>query len=509
MKIRKFTAVMLILAMLAVPTFALGETTSSTLLEAALIADLSNKVTITFEPGQALTQDPATSPIADLLTALKVEAAMHVTADAQLFSSEIFLSDKSAIDMTQIIKGNQLYYKSNLLGEKAVSITMEDYFQFIADQLKAQGEAELAAIYESYGKLYASLLNGELTLPEFDQQSLQQDLVMPLTEWFTTLMSTPQMTTGTFESEKHNTATSQIVYTLSAAQISDLVTIVTNWAGKDVNLDAILSFASSIDPANEDLALVKTDIQEALKTMPEGLLTDLTAAMPTPFTVTTLMDNDGNLAAFEAALNVAASEEGEASSDILIGYYVKTEANGTTNQLVFDVTSGTSGITFDFTASDDTTDGEQWQATVSVKENAAEVFGLNLDYIGSTIADDKGSTETWKLNAAAGVAGQMVGIVLDNTTTTGDDQKTKGKLDIYLAGETGPLVSILSVTEPIEAMEIPTFDDTDVVNPIKMTEEEMTSWMDELSTNLNTQLTKVMMSLPPSVLMMLSGGATN
>ena len=505
MKIRKFTAVLLVLALLALPVFALGETASASPWAAAADAGRSTKTTVTFVPGEGLAADPSLAPVADLLKALRLESVVQEKADAVLFQSDLFLQDKASLTMTEVVSPDgRITIKSNLFGEKAVSFDMEEYMQWLITQLELQGNKEMASFYKAYMKLYTALMQGDMSvLPQLDQQSLQQDLITPAYEWFTNLVSVPVVTEGTFETGKHDAASTQIVYSLSAAQMKDLVSIVANWAGKDANLDAILAFISSVDPEAGDIGASKADIQAKIEAMPEEFAKNAAAALQKPFTFTVLTDNSGNPVAYEIGISVFGEDQEKAETEILAGYYVKTEADGKSDTLSFNVASGKDVVDISISGKED---ADKWQIALNVKEDAVDVFGLKMDYAGQETADK----DAWKLSIEAGPAGQTIGVVLDGSSSTavnGVDVKKEGKVDVLLAGQTAPLVTIAFVTETGEPVDIPSFSEAEVVRPGKMTQEELQAWYNELSVGLMTQFGQLMQNLPPSVTMLISGGA--
>ncbi len=514
MKTRKFTAFVLVLALLVLPVLSLGENAPSSILDKAMGAGRSVKTTVTFEPGEAMAQDPSLAPVADLLKALRLETVMQQNMDAVLLKADVILQDQPSLSFTELVEPDpfQFHLKSNLFGDKTLSFTPEEYVQFFITQMEMEGADEATlAIYKAYLQFYASLMKGELPkLPEFDPQSLQQDLVMPLTEWFTNLMSAPEITTDTFESDKHDTAAMQVVYSLSAAQISDLLTIVANWAGKDVNLDTLINYISSLDLDAGDLSAAKADMQEALKAMPEEFLKDAAPALPEPFTVTTWLDSTGNLVALELKARIFGEDKENPKDTILAGYYTKTQTDGLNTQLTFDVTSGTDGFAFLLSTKEAAQGGDQWHVAVDVSQMGMDIFGMKLDFVGQQETAGLGVTESWKLGAEISNFGQVMGFLLDNTKNTvpsGADIKADGKLDIYLTGQSAPIASVLYSTVTGEPVEVPAIGE-DSVRPGKMTVEELQAWYQEVSMNMMMQMGQIMQNLPPSILSTMNGNIT-
>jgi hypothetical protein len=378
--------------------------------------------------------------------------------------------------------------------------------------MEAQGDdAAMNPAFRAYMDMYVSLMKGEMPkLPEFDEKSLKEDLEIPVTEWFTKLISTPEVTTGTFESDKHDTAALQTVYSLSAQQIADLLTIVANWAGKDVNLDTILDYVSTMDPDMGDLTQSKADIQAELEAMPKDFMTDAAPYIPEPFTATTWMNGQGALVALELTASFYGEDKTKPQDTILGGYYVKTEADGVNTEVTLDIASGTDAFNVRFSAKDSEANDAQWQAVLNVKQMGMDAFGIKLDYAGIQETANTGVKDSWKLNAEVTNFGQVQGILLDNTTTTlpsGADVKADGKLDIYLTGQSAPLASILYSTVTGEPVEVPGISE-DSVRPGKMTAEELQAWSQELSTSMMMQLGLIMQNLPPSVLTAINGTTT-
>jgi hypothetical protein len=512
MKTRKLTAFFLALTLLAVPALSLAESTPSSVLDMAMGAGRSVKTTVTFEPGAMLTQDTSLSPIADLLKALRLETVTQQNEGAVQIQADLFLQDKPSLTYTEQVENGQIHIKSNLFGDKAISFTPEEYMQLFITQMEAQGTDEaVITTYKAYMEMYASLMNGELPkLPEFDEKSLQEDLVSPLTEWFTKLVSAPEVTTGTFENEKHDAATVQMVYSLSAEQIADLLTIAANWAGKDVNLDTLLAYVSTMNPDAGDLTKSKADIQESLKAMPEAFLKEAAPSIPEPFTVTTWTNDQGALVALEINAGFFGEDKTKPQDTILAGYYVKTEADGVNTEVTLDVTSGTDAFAFKVSAKDAAANDAQWQVALNVKQMGMDAFGMKLDYAGKKETTGTTVKDSWKLNAEISNFGQVQGVLLDNTTNTapsGADVKADGKLDIYLTGQSAPAASIIYSTVTGEPVEVPAIGE-DSVRPGKMTAEELQAWSQELNMSMMMQLSQIMQNLPSSVLTMINGTTT-
>ena len=512
MNTRKLTALALVLALLAFPVLSLGEKAPSSIFDMVRGAGRSVKATVTFEPGEAMAQNPSLVPVADLLKVLRLEAVTQQDKGAILLQGDMFLNDKSSMSITELVEQDQVHIKSNLFGDKALSFTPEEYIQMMITQMEAQGADEaMVAAYKAYMEMYASLMKGELPdMPQFDQQSMQQDLVMPLTEWFTNLISVPEVTTGTFESDKHDTATMQMVYSLSAAQISDLLTIVANWAGKDVNVDTFYSYMTTMNP-NADITAGKAEFKASMETLAEDFLKKAAPAMPEPFTVTTWLDGAGNLVALEAKARIFGEDKEKPKDTILAGYYTKAEADGVSTRLTFDVTSGSDSFAFAFSIKEPAAqDGCQWHVAVDVSQYGMDVFGMKLDYAGRQETTGLSVKDSWKLGAEISNFGQVMGVLLDNTMITapsGADIKAEGRLDVYLTGQSAPIASALYNVVTGEPVEVPDLG-KDSIHPGKMTAEELEAWARELSMNMMMQMSKIMQNLPPSVLSTMNGATT-
>lgn len=512
MKTRKLTAFFLVLAMLAVPVLSLAGSTPFSALDMAAGAGRSVKTTITFEPGKMLTQDTSLNPVADLLKTMRLETVAQQNEGGVLIQADLFLQDKPSLTYTEQVEKGQVHIQSNLFGDKAISFTPEEYMQLFITQMEAQGADEnMISAYKAYMELYVSLMKGELPkLPKFDEQSLQSDLVIPLTAWFTKLMSEPKTTKGTFESEKHDTAAVQMVYSLSAEQIADLLTIAATWAGKDVNLDTILSYLSTMYPDGGTAIESKADIQAQLKAMPGEFLKEAAPSIPEPFTVTTWMNDQGDLVASELTASFFGEDKTKPQDTVLGGYYVKTGDDGVNTELTLDVASGTDAFAFKFSTKASELSNEQWQVAVDVKEKGLSSFGMKLDYLGKQETTGTGVKDSWKLNAEVVDFGQVQGVLLDNTTNTapsGADVKADGKLDVYFTGQSTPVVSIKYSTITGDPVEMPAIGENSV-RPGKMTAEELQAWSQELSTSMMMQMGLIMQNLPPSVLTMINGTTT-
>jgi hypothetical protein len=288
MNLRKIAALVMALALLLVPSLSLGESASAAFEQKALDAGRSLNTTVTFVPGDLLSQDPTMSMIADVLKTLSIKTTSQKDSENSLGSFSMLLQDQPALSFTALEKGEEFHLMSNLLGDSVLSFTPEEFAQLYftltdaaIDTAEKSGMAadELATLktqLESYKSVISGIFTAKASgadieafampfkMPEFNPESLQSDLVTPITTWITGIMSAPQMTTGTFENEKYDTATTQAVYSISAEQIQQLLQIVSDWASKEDNFNVLVNFLSSTSTglSDEDKAKLLQGIKD-------------------------------------------------------------------------------------------------------------------------------------------------------------------------------------------------------------------------------------------------------
>lgn len=521
-RFRKSIALLMAMALLLLPAVSLGEAAPSSIFDKVTGAGRSMKTTVTFEPGEMLTQDPSTAGIADLFSALRLEAASQKYAAGMLYKLDLFLQDNPALSFTALDEPDEAHLFSNLL-EKPVSATLEEtlnMYTMVMERNIAQMEQidpSMAAFYKAYLEAYTSAMKGEEpTLPEFDQQSLEQDLLTPAKEWYDKLVASPERTQGTFESGKHDTATVQVVYSLSITDIAALLTVAADWAVKDVNLDRIISLIAEMNPDAGDLSGIREEVRDQIKGMPAGFALEAAPYLPDPITLTLLEDDAGEIKAAELNATIA-SPEGDADEIVTVkaGYYVKTEADGKGKLFSLEAGTTTDRFSMAFTEKEfpatasgsDTVSGKQWRFTMDMTQWNMSTFNLDLAFDSSKTVSASAIRDAWKLSFEAGSYGDVFGILLDNSASTvpqGADVRMDGRLDVYLTGQSSPLASVLYTAATGEPLEVPVVPE-DSVRPGKMTMEELEAWAQQAGDYALTGLMGVIAYLPPSVLTMMSG----
>ena len=532
------TAVIMALALMLVPTLSLGESAAAAFEQKALEAGRSLSTTVTFEPGDLFTKDPSMSMFGDVFKSLSVKTVKQEEGENALGVFTMLLQDQPALTFTATKKGDELHLMSSLMGDSVLSFTPQEFVQLyftVADAAIAaaeqsgmvpEGLAEMKAQMEGMKSVITGMFTNktddtDLTafalpfkMPEFDQESLQADLMTPVMTWFTGIMSAPEMSTGTFDSEKHDTATTQVVYSISAEKIQELLQIVSDWATKEDNFNVIHNFLSSAGAVQMSGEEAKTKLLQGIADLPANFAKDAAPAMKQPITLTMLMDDMGNTPLTEIKGQFTGKDAKD--STFLLGFYSKTEGEDVTGLFTLDVGTADDSFRLGFTSKEpanglaDT--AKAWKFEMSATENGMEAFALALDFAGEEKATETTAEDAWKLNINLNAGGMPIGASLDYKSASafdGKDVKTEDTLACFMTGLESPVLTIKTVTvsgDPVAYPEIP----SDSVRLGKMTIEELTAWGEAAMQTAMVSLMSAMQYLPESVLTMMYGTpATN
>ncbi len=540
MKTRKLTALILALALLAFPVFSMAEAAPSSFLAKAYEAGRNVKTTITFLPGNEMTRNPSLRLFADLFNVLRMETTTQKQGDTAFEKFELFLQDKSSLSLTALADDNEFHIMSNFLGDQVLSFTPEEYmtmyFNMMEADLKDSGAPEEEiAFMKAYQRVYISLLKGEFPdLSKFDAKSLQKDLILPINAWISGLLASPKTTTGVFESDKHDTATTKAAYSLSADKIGDFLDIITTWAVKDENLDQLLNITSTMFPEYGDLNPYKEDVKKAYQEIPGSFRKEIAPAFVQPITLTVFLDEGGLLKAAELNARFAGSEPEDPDVLITAGQYTKTEADGVTDLYSLDIAPSKAGIAsptakygFDLPGADsvslsfshkaaapqtkgeDTVAAKKWRFLTIIKGSGVELFVLRLNYEGQTVSSAKAIQKDWTLNVYVSPQGRATGASLsgsEKSVLEGKDTKAEGKVDVYYMGAK-PALTIAYTTQTGEPEDLPVIP-KDSVRLGKMTLEELEAWGQEAAPVVMGQIMGLISNLPPSILKVIYGNPT-
>jgi hypothetical protein len=536
MKTRKLTALMLALALLAFPVLSMAETAPSSFLDEAYESGRSVTTTITFLPGDEMTRDPSLQLFGDLLNVLRMETTSQKQGGTALEKFELFLQDKSSLSLTTLKDNNEFHIMSNLLGEQVLSFTPEEYmamyFNLMEANLTASGATEEEiAFLKAYQRVYTSMMKGKFPdLSKFDGKSLQEDLILPMSAWGSGLFASPEVTTGVFESDKYDTATTKAVYSLTAEKIADFLDIITGWATRDQNLDQLLAMVSTIFPEYGDLTPYKEDVKKAYQGLPESFRKEIAPAFLQPITLTVFLDKDGLSKAMELNARFAGSEPDDPDVLITAGQYEKTGADGVTDLYSLDIVPSKAGIAspmakygFDLPGADsvsislsvkaaapqrsgeNTVAAEKWRFLTVIKGSGVELFVLRLNYEGQTVSSAKAIQKDWTLNVYVSPEGRAAGATFtgsEKSTLEGEDAKAEGKVDVYYMGAK-PALTIAYTTQTGEPEEL--VIPKDGVHLGKMTLEELEAWGQEAAPVVMGQFMGLISNLPPSILKVIYG----
>ncbi len=478
MNARKIAAFVLALALFALPILCLGEGAPASFLEKAYEAGRGVKATFTFIPGQALDKDPSMATVSDLLKALRVEAFRQKQGDEALHRIELFLKDKPSISLTLFKEADEFHIFSSLLQDQALSFPREEYEHLLA----------------------------------FDPQSLQADLLAPLSAWFSELGSDAKITTGTFESDKHDTAATQTVYSLSADRLSSFLSIITGWASQDVNLDRILAVAAT--PLAGGAAASEEKIRQAILALPESFLQVAGPAMKEPATITTWLDEGGVMKASELkarfsgtvlaarqyvqtqadgvttqySLNIAPEEAQEADNTSTMFGMIAPEADSlSVSVTVKDIAPVTKG--------DDVITSCQWRFSITIKGSGTVLGGLGLAFTGQTVTSAQSTQKDWSLQINARPYFGATLVCSEKCALSGIDASADGTFDLYYLPGNTPTCTVAYTASSGEPEAMPALPENSV-RLDKMNPDELYAWWQNAYPGIMEQLTAVMDDLP-------------
>lgn len=538
---RRLVALVLALALLAVPVLSLGESAAESFEKKASDSGRSLKTTVTFVPGEMLLAQEETAVVADLLKSMRLETTAQENETQSLGIIELFLQDKSSLSFAAQTEGDRLYLKSSLLGNSVLSFTAEEFLQLyvtvsdlVIEQMEqsevdAQVIAETKAAIESYKASINSVLavsKGDmaalegafaLDIPEFDAQSLENDLMVPLQTWAANVLAAAVTTEGTFESELYGKASAKTVYSVTASDVKGLLQVLTDWAMKADNLDKLLELLASTSPENKAMFTddVKAEIRKSLPLMPAEFEKSASAVLADPITVTLLMNETSDVVAAELNMSFANPDvAGEKAVFFLAGYTNKNEL-GASNQVSMKLDTSAEGFVMDISWKDIlpavkdglTTTGAQFKIAISALEEGKEVFGGSLAFDSEEKATENHADETWAVSLDALIEGAPTGFSLKGKTTSdfdGTDVKSDRTVDAYMTGLDQPLLTIQAKTESAEAAAFPAVP-TDDVKVGTMTVEEITAWGEQAYNTAMMSLMMAMQNLPQSVLQLFAG----
>jgi hypothetical protein len=448
-----------------------------------------------------------------------VEPSKQEKDGTALEKIELFLQDKSSLDLSFLTEPGQFHLLSSLLGGQVLSFTPEEFVTLYMNLLQsASGEAfglgaeELEAMRASITASLSSMesskeapkdLASVAAYMELDPESLQNDLVDPIIAWYADITSKPEVTQGTFESEKHDAAVTQKVYTISVEQIKAALEIVSSWATRDQNLDWIIKKSAS---SGTETLPSKEELRAQLAALPEEFAKETASASePITITITELLDAQGAVKAFEVKAGSADEDSPDAITGILAGKYVKTEADGvaTLYSLAFGGDGDEAAFSFtnkEFPASAEGASKTSWQLAGSVKEAGTETVSFALAFDSSNAKTADSTQDDWKLDVTVNTAGMPLSASLvgtEKSVLSGVDAKADGKVDINVLG--APALTINYTTASGDPAALPAIPD-DSVRLGKMTQEELDAWGQEASTTAMSQLMGLMSNLPPSIL---------
>ncbi len=518
MNIRKLTALVLAMALLAIPVLSLGESAPASFLDQAYEAGRAIKTTVTFTPGKAMDQYSNSAMIADLLKVLRVEASEQKQGEDTLSHIALFLQDTPSLSATFLTKADELHVMSNLLGGQVLSFTPEELAALYIRLLAGTMEDAPALDADMLDSLRSSIMLSKDTLKEdasfietlgFDPVSFQTNLAEPLAAWVSGIMSNPKITTGVFEREKHDAAVTKKEHTVSAEQLKKAIQIFTNWAVKDENLTVLNDLASSSATKAGDDPYDKEEVRRMLLLLPDEFAKAAGDFLPNPVIVTELMDAKGERKALEIRADIVETT----TSTLVCGQYIKTEADSVKTLYGLYILSDALGASISFTTKD-VPPAKKGGATITEShwEYAHDMMrrGIGLDMIIVTF-DRRTSTgassvqDDWKLGFEMSTTGLDVDLDLVGTekiVRDSIDAKAEGTVDLYLMGGSDPVCTIAYTTASYEPAALPVIPE-DSVRLGNMTTEELEAWGQEAYPVAMGQLMMAMSQLPPSILNMI------
>lgn len=515
MNIRKLTSLVLAFALLSAPVFSLGESAPNSFLDQAYEAGRGIKTTVTFTPGELMNQVTDLAMFADLLKTLRIETSQQKQREDVLNHVELFLQDKSSFSATFLTKDEELHIMSNLLGDQILSFTQEEFASLYIKLLDGVPEDALNTDLNTFSSLHSFLTDPEGTFKKnvsyieslgFNPINFQTDLVDPLTDWVSFIMFNPKVTTGVFESEKHDTAVTKKEYSISIEQLRIALQIFTAWAIQDENLIVLNNLASSYAIGTGEEPYDREETCRMLLTMPNEFVKAARGFLPKPVVITEFMDANGVRKAMEIRADIV-----EASTSTLIaGEYIKTESDGITTLYGLDISSEFINTSVSFLKKniatvkkgDATITSSHWKASESIKqiglfsEHIALTFDRQTSAGGKTIQDD------WSLGLEMNTSDTTTDFSLEGSEKTafnGIDAKAEGTVELYIRGGKEPACTIAYTTASYKPEAMPVIPG-DSVRLGKMTTDELEAWAEEAYPMVLIQWMGLMSNLPPSIL---------
>lgn len=512
MNIRKLASLVLAILLLSSPALSLGESTTGSFLDQAYNEGRAIKTTVTFTPGTSMNLETDLAVAVDLMSSLRIETSGQKQEKDVLNHFTLFLQDKPALSATSLAKGEELHIMSSLLGDQTLSFTPEEFTSLFSKLLKDVPADTLNKDLKSVNKLYSYLTNSNVILKDdvsyveslgFDPVNFQTDLVDPLTGWASFIMSNPKVTTGVFESEKHDTAVTKKEYAVSNEQLRLALHMIAAWAVQDENLAILYNMTSS---GAGDVSFDKEEFLKMLLTMPNEFAKTASVFLKKPVVITEYINSRG----ITTALEIRADIIGGTASTLTAGKYIKTETDGISTLYGLEASSDDINISASFlekdTASfkkgDATVKSSHWQAVLNSKQTGSYSTHFTLAFDGKTSANGKETQDDWALGIEVNSTGTVYGFSLkgsEKASIYGSDAKAEGAVGLYAQGINGPVCTINYTTAscPPEALPvIPGYS----VHPGKMTDKELEAWGQEAYPIVMGQLMGLMSNLPPSIL---------
>ena len=515
MNIRKIAALVLAAVMLLLPTLSLCEESSSSFLDRAYAAGRNVKTTISVTPGDLFSVDPDLSMVAAILKVLRIETSVQQKGDDSLSQLDLFLQGSPALSITLLENSNEMHLLSSLIGDTVLSFSLEEIADLYINIMEAYGDSGMStAELEAFRASIISsdgIVQTEATFADylgFDEESLKKDLETPLNAWFSSILEQGEVTPGTFKNDMHDTAVTKRVSGISPASLGKAITILTNWALIDQNLEVLTELASSSAIQSGEAAYSKEEMRTTLSQLPIEYAKVKDDIFEKPIKITELMDASGVRKAFEVEAYPMISA---GTTSLIAGQYIKTQNDAETTSYQLKVNSSDEDLCLIFSKTQipeevtgsSRVGSNQWNLYGSYGSQGVNMGSITLAFTSKTTESKEKIQDDWTIHADFSASGAAFGGSLTGAETTNIndlDAKAEGAINLYMLGVSKPALAIAYTKESSAANPLPVIPE-DSVRLGKMSMEELKIRSQEIYPLVMSSIMGIMSKLPPDVLM--------
>lgn len=489
---KKILSIIVALCLL-LPMGALGEAAVNPFLTAlsegkALVTEVS------FTPG-TLPGDLAAfqAMYADLLKALGFKSIVQNAQDAQYQNFDLLLSGESVLSLGTLLKDGKLNVLSELLGDKTLAFTKDELIDLLtqstADMGGPEAEKELKAqIASAVGMLFGE---SSAAASAVDMDKLQAELAqlgMDIAQIVMPYMEKATVTQGEFTREGADKGATLIEMTLNGQDIRDFM---------DKTGKALQKSETLMSYINQSLAASGESFEENWESVVKEYPDDA------GLTIQIALDKDGGLAYI-----VETVQDGDkAVGEIVITKLTKaktTEYTVTVNSL----DDGKAETEFVLAAS---VANDQSQADIEMQIEDDALIRIKIKADAAEGKADKKldlKVEVYEINEDASLKQLLVPQVNFGISIVYSETDSQTRTDVTFLWEDKAIVTLNVKYHITDAVAVP--DTANAVHMAQLSQEELGALFAEVSINAQTVLQNAMIKLPESVLTLigsLMGGA--